>query len=92
MEKRINQGYEIIQSIQVGSAEFVLGEHPKAPSRYVTWECKDKDNYFNGNYMSNLLAATKDLCERAMAEIEYLEEREIERNRKNKQRDRREAR
>lgn len=80
MEKRINQGYEIIQSIQVGSAEFVLGEHPKAASRYVTWECKDKNNYFNGNYMGNLLAATKDLCERAMAEIEYLEQKEAERN------------
>ena len=92
MEKRINQGYEIIQSIQVGSAEFVLGEHPKAPSRYVTWECKDKDNYFAGNYMNNLLAATKDLCERAMTQIEYLEEREIERNQKNKQRDRGEER
>lgn len=92
MEKRINQGYEIIQSIQVGRAEFVLGEHPKAPSRYVTWECKDKDNYFAGNYMNNLLAATKDLCERAMTQIEYLEEREIERNRKNKQSDRGEER
>lgn len=92
MEKRINQGYEIIQSIQVGRAEFVLGEHPKAPSRYVTWECKDKDNYFAGNYMNNLLAATKDLCERAMTQIEYLEEWEIERNRKNKQRDRGEER
>lgn len=92
MEKRTNQGYEIIQSIQVGRAEFVLGEHPKAPSRYVTWECKDKDNYFAGNYMNNLLAATKDLCERAMTQIEYLEEREIERNRKNKQSDRGEER
>lgn len=92
MGKRINQGYEIIQSIQVGRAEFVLGEHPKAPSRYVTWECKDKDNYFAGNYMNNLLAATKDLCERAMTQIEYLEEREIERNQKNKQRDRGEER
>lgn len=80
MEKRINQGYEIIQSIQVGRAEFVLGEHPKAPSRYVTWECKDKDNYFAGNYMNNLLAATKDLCERAMTQIEYLEQKEAERN------------
>lgn len=50
------------------------------------------DNYFAGNYMNNLLAATKDLCERAMTQIEYLEEREIERNRKNKQRDRGEER
>lgn len=80
MEKRINQGYEIIQSIQVGRAEFVLGEHPQAPCRYVTWECKDKDSYFFGHYTSNLLAATKDLCERAMAEIEYLEQKGAERN------------
>lgn len=87
MEKRINQGYEITQSIQVGRAEFVLGEHPKAPSKYVTWECKDKDNYFFGHYYGNLLAATRDLCERAITEIEFLERREEEINKEKKARE-----
>lgn len=80
MEKRINRGYEITQSIQVGSKEFVLGVHPKAASQFVTWQCTNKDDYDWGHYHNNLLIATKDLCERAMSEIEYLEQREAERN------------
>ena len=80
MRKRVNQGYEIKQSIQVGSAEFVLGEHPKAPSRFATWQCRDQDDYFFGHYHNDLLKAVKDLCERAMSEIEYLEQKETERN------------
>lgn len=80
MEKRINEGYEIIQSIQVGSKEFVLGVHSKAPDQFVTWECTNKDDYDWGHYTNTLLKATKDLCKRAMKEIKYLEEKEAEKD------------
>lgn len=80
MEKRINQGYEIIQSIEIGSAEFVLGVNVKAPNQYVTWKCSDKDNYYWGHYMDSRLAATRDLCERVLEEVQFLEDRR-ERNR-----------
>lgn len=79
MEKRINQGYEIIQSIDVGSAEFVLGVNVKAPGQYVTWKCSNKDNYYWGHYMNSRLAAIRNLCERALEEVTFLEERQ-ERN------------
>lgn len=75
MEKRINQGYEIIQSIEIGSAEFVLGVNVKAPNQYVTWKCSDKDNYYWGHYMDSRLAATRDLCERVLEEVQFLEDR-----------------
>lgn len=75
MGKRINQGYEIIQSIEIGSAEFVLGVNVKAPNQYVTWKCSDKDNYYWGHYMDSRLAATRDLCERVLEEVQFLEGR-----------------
>ena len=75
MGERINQGYEIIQSIEVGSAEFVLGVNVKAPNPYVTWKCSGKDNYCWGHYMDSWLAATRDLCERALEEVAFLEQR-----------------
>ena len=36
-EKRINQGYEIIESCTIGSKELVIGHNPKAPNPYVCW-------------------------------------------------------
>lgn len=76
MEKRFNQGYEIIQSIEVGNTEFVLGVNVKAPSQYVTWECSNKTDYYWGHYINNQLQAIKDLCERVMGKVEYLEQKE----------------
>ena len=49
----------------------MLGEHPKK-DMYVTWRCKDGDNYFWGHYTNNRYAALKDLCQRAEREIDYL--------------------
>jgi hypothetical protein len=69
----MNAGYIITDSIHIGKAEFVLGENPKAPAPFVTWECKDGDNYFWGHYCTTLFAAQKDLCDRAMREIHILE-------------------
>lgn len=31
-EKRINQGYEIIESCTIGSKELVIGHNPKPPT------------------------------------------------------------
>ena len=38
-EKRINGGYEIIESCTIGSNELVIGHNPKAPNPYVCWYC-----------------------------------------------------
>ena len=76
MEKRVNQGYEIVQSIEVGTSEFVLGVSQYHPEQFVTWKCRGKTDYYWGHYTDSLLKATKDLCERALEEIAYLEQRE----------------
>lgn len=73
MGTRINAGYIITDSIHIGKAEFVLGVNSEAPAQFVTWECKDGNNYFWGHYCTTLFAAQKDLCDRAMREIHILE-------------------
>lgn len=73
---RTNAGFVITTSIPVGNAEFVLGVNMKNPNSFVTWECKGQTDYFWGHYTDSLLKATKDLCQRAMDEILYLEQRE----------------
>lgn len=83
MEKRVNQGYEIVQSIEVGTSEFVLGVSQYHPEHFVTWKCSGKTDYYWGHYTDSLLKATKDLCERALEEISYLEQREQRRGTKN---------
>ena len=75
MADRINQGYVITDSIQVGEMEFVFGKMDSNPSMYVTWACKGGDNYFWGHYFSDLLEAKKDLLGRASEEVEYQMER-----------------
>ena len=69
--QRIKAGYTITDSIQIGAIEFVLGEHATAPSRYVTWECRDGSNYYWGHYLSDRLDAVKDLLGRAGQELDY---------------------
>lgn len=75
--REINQGYRIITKLQVGNVEAVIGEHPSAPSRYVTWErntANDKDgppNYFWGHYVSTYAAAAQDFCERVFEEYQH---------------------
>ena len=46
---RTNAGYTITDSIFIGKAEFVIGHNPSFSTPYVTWECKDGDNYFWGS-------------------------------------------
>ena len=70
---RENQGYIITDSIRIGDAEFVVGELAAAPNSYVTWECKNGEDYFWGHYFSDRLAAKRDLLERAGRELQYQE-------------------
>ena len=76
MADRINEGYVITDSIQIGDTEYVFGElnHSKIPM-YVTWACRGGDNYFWGHYFSDMLEAKKDLLGRANEELEYQMER-----------------
>lgn len=76
MADRINEGYVITDSIQVGDTEYVFGEleRGKIPM-YVTWACKGRDNYFWGHYFTDPLEAKKDLLSRANEELEYQMER-----------------
>lgn len=70
MEGRKNAGYTIIQSLVIGNTEYVIGYHPTAPTPYVTWECKDRNNYFWGHYMKERHEADRDLLERAKLELD----------------------
>lgn len=71
MEQRENAGYIITESIMVKNTEFVLGEEPKT-GMCVTWECRNGTDYYWGHYTENRYEALKDLCERAIKEIDHL--------------------
>lgn len=75
MDARINEGYVITDSIQVGETEFVFGKLDGKMPMYVTWACKGGDYYYWGHYFSDPLAAKKDLLGRASEELEYQMER-----------------
>lgn len=52
MEPRTNADYLITDSIHIGKTEFVIGENQtRFGTMYVTWECKNGDNYFWGHYI-----------------------------------------
>lgn len=70
MEERKNAGYTIVQSLMIGNTEFVIGHHPAAPAPYVTWECKDGNNFYWGHYMKERHEADRDLLERAKLELD----------------------
>jgi len=87
MEKRINEGYTITDSIHIGKAEFVIGENQtKYGTQYVTWECKDGNNYFWGHYINDRRAAEVDLLERAQRELKQLISQEKQARRKEHER------
>ena len=80
---RTNAGFVITNAIPVGNKEFVLGVNIKNPKSFVTWECKGGTDYFWGHYTDSLLKATRDLSQRGMGEVEYLEQAEQERKEEN---------
>ena len=63
-EKRMNGGYEIIESCHIGRTELVIGHNSKAPNSYVCWYCKDGSDYFWGYYCNQLSEARDKLNER----------------------------
>lgn len=75
MEKRINAGYEIINSMQLCNQfgtemEVVMGYKEKAPQPFVTWQYyPGKDSYEWGHYFSSKESAVKDFFERGMNEM-----------------------
>lgn len=73
MEWRKNAEYIITNQITIGESEFVLGVHETQPNMFVTWECKNKTDYFWGHYFNNLLAAQKDFCERGADKARFYE-------------------
>ena len=67
-EKRINGGYEIMESCTIGNNELVIGHNAKAPNPYVCWYCKDGSDYFWGYYCNQLSEAREKLMERYQRE------------------------
>jgi len=66
-------GYTITKRVQVGQKEFVLGENPKAPSPYATWQhMEGRTGYDWGHYYQSRDKALADLHERANNERENL--------------------
>lgn len=64
-----NQGYTILKGVMLENGRgFVLGEHPTAPARYVTWACYDDEHgtrqYEWGHYGNDRTAAESDLLDR----------------------------
>lgn len=70
---RMNAGYIITDSIHIGETEFVIGVHSKCPSMFVTWACKNGDNYFWGHYLTSRDAAEHDLVNRAKEQLQLLD-------------------
>lgn len=73
--KRINAGYEIIQSIKTGKdSEIVIGKavNPERPAQYVCWDCINGDNYSNGGYTMNYRQALAVMAERITNRYDYL--------------------
>lgn len=64
-----NQGYAILKAVMLENGRgFALGEHPTAPSHYVTWACyDDKDGqrqYEWGHYGNDRTAMEQDFTDR----------------------------
>ncbi len=73
MENRENIGFKIISSMEIGNVEIVLGARDGVLPQYVTWECGGGNDYYWGHYFSDLTAAQKDFCNRALGKIKMRE-------------------
>ena len=59
-EKRMNGGYEIIESCQIGRTELVIGHNSKAPNPYVCWYYKEGTVIFCDVCMQKILDRKKE--------------------------------
>ena len=71
---RMNAGYIITDSIHIGETEFVIGVHSIQPNMFVTWACRNGDNYFWGHYLTSRDAAEHDLVDRAKDQLQLLDQ------------------
>ena len=73
---RINEGYIIVDSIHIGSTEFVLAKlDSEKYEMYVTWYTKNGTDFYEGDYTRDIHAAQKSLLDRAMKEYHIQESR-----------------
>lgn len=49
-EKRVCQGYAVIDCLRVGEVEIVLAHNPKAVSPYVTWKAYAHSGFQDFNF------------------------------------------
>lgn len=66
--KRVNAGYEIIETCVIGNNEIVIGHNINAPNLYVCWYCKGGSDYHLGYYCNELSEAREKLIERYQTE------------------------
>lgn len=75
MEKRMNDIWEIVGSMEVGKEgdhifEVVLGyRETKFGDEWVVWDCSDHNNYYWGNYYEDKETAVKKFIERIKMSI-----------------------
>ena len=77
-KERLNAGwYRIVDSVSVGSIEFVLAVHATRSDMFVTWQCYGNDEmdkelcgYRWGHYFNDELSAKADLLMRALEAVE----------------------
>jgi hypothetical protein len=75
---RINEGYAILDSVTIGTDEFVLGVHRSTQQdMFVTWKCSGGSNYYWGHYFTDELSAKRDLLQRAKDELERLDKQQL---------------
>ena len=80
-EKEINASYRILARVQVGFAEYVIGEHPTAPAQFVTWERTPANegnrgrNYYWGHHCATREGAIEDFGKRVKQEFDFQQQR-----------------
>lgn len=69
MEIRTNGNFIITNAITIGDVEIVLAKHRTFAGRYITWECKDKYDFFWGHSFTDLQSAQTDFFKRGLKKI-----------------------
>lgn len=69
MEIRTNGNFIIVNAITIGNVEIVLAKHKTLANRYITWECKDKYDFFWGHSFTTLQSAQKDFFKRGLKKM-----------------------
>lgn len=74
-DTRICRGYQIIDSIRVGTTEVVLAHNPDAVLPYVTWKSYAHSNFQDfelGRYFEDEASARRSLYTRARSVLDML--------------------